>query len=97
MIPDYIAKLDTLPEHMRHGIRGWIEHGHHIGGFLTALLSNDLMGAFAHADDVNTEAMGIWVTYLYNYAPSGCYGSPAKVEAWSAHRGLEGIKAEDRA
>lgn len=83
-VPDYIAKLHTLPEHMRYGVQAWIEHGanSYPGHFLTALLSNDFMGLIGRADEENVAALKAYATYLYCYAPSGCYGSPAKVAAW---------------
>jgi hypothetical protein len=93
MTEPYIANLANLPGHMQESIRAYIETGHPIGHFLTALLSNDLMGAFNRADDTNIEAMRRWVVYLYNYAPGGCYGSPEKVAAWQGHSGLAGQRA----
>lgn len=87
---EYIERLDTLPAHMREGIKAWIEQGRPTGSFLHALLSNDLMGAIGKADDQNSAAMRQWCNYLYNYAPAGCFGSLAKVAAWAEHRGLKG-------
>ncbi len=80
----YREKADMLPEHMRESIILWIEHGHaaYPGSFMTALLSNDLMGAIGKADEVNAAALRTWAVYLYNYAPSGCFGSPEKFKAW---------------
>ena len=89
--PDYKLMLHTLPPHMHHAILGWIEHAEPLGDFLTALLSNDLMEAFSRADNKNVAAMRQWVDYLYNYAPSGCYGSPQNVVAWWVAGGQEGI------
>ena len=86
----YKDNLRMLPSHMHYAIKAWIERGEHPGGFLTALLSNDLMDAFGRADEDNTAAMRNWVVYLYNYAPSGCFGSPEKFKAWEARGGLLG-------
>lgn len=86
----YEEKLSLLPEHMRDGIVAWIETARPTGSFLRALLSNDLMGAFGAADDKNQTAMRQWVIYLYNYAPSECFGSPEKVRAWIKRGGLLG-------
>ncbi len=52
------------------------------GGFLRAVLENDLAGAFGRADDDNRRAMHDIVCYVYNELPSQCWGSPAKVAAW---------------
>lgn len=83
---DHHNGLYMVPEHMRYAIVQWIEHAEPrpaaMGQFLRALLSNDLMGAFGHADYQNGRAMREWATYLYNFAPSPCFGSPEKVQAW---------------
>jgi hypothetical protein len=84
MAHQYLEKLDMLPQHMRRGMQDWIEHGQasYPGGFLSALLSNDLMGALGKADDVNAHALPLYAAYLYNYAPSGCFGSPRAFSEW---------------
>ncbi len=52
------------------------------GGFLTAVLSNDLTQAVARADDTNIRLLPEYVRYCYNEIPSPCWGSPERVEAW---------------
>lgn len=81
-----------LPEHMRDGMRRYIENGIPPGSFQRAVLSNDLMEAFKRADDVNSAAMIDYARFLYNEAPGGCYGSPEHVKGWIAHRGLSGLR-----
>ena len=75
---------------MRDGVRMYIEEGIMSGHFLTALFSNDLVGAYSRADKANEEAMKEWVTFLFNYAPASCWGSKERVEDWSSDGGLEG-------
>jgi hypothetical protein len=50
--------------------------------FLLFVLNNDLRAAVLHADDENFRALPYIVQWLYNYAPAGCWGSPAKYDAW---------------
>jgi len=52
------------------------------GGFLHAVLENDLKEAVARADEENMELIPIYVSWLYNEAPTACWGSPEKVAAW---------------
>lgn len=92
--PAWQAHADILPSYMREPIIAYIENGRPVGDFLTALLSNDLMKAFERADENNMRAMRSWVIYLYNHAPAGCYGSPARHKAWLEHRGLDGLSRE---
>ena len=81
---------DRIPEHMRDAAKLYIENGIRPGSFLTAVICNDLFGAFGCADDINAAAMRDWVMFFYNDAPSRCWGSTAKFEAWAAHGGLSG-------
>ena len=71
-----------IPEYMMGGLERYINHGIAPGGFLTAVLENDLKEAVSRADDINMINIPAYVGYLYNEAPSGCYGSPEKVKAW---------------
>lgn len=89
-----MLNYEKLPEHMQPGARGYIEKGLPPGGFLRAVLENDLVGAFAKADEVNTREMYWWAEWLYNEAPSACWGSPEKVTAWINHEGLQGREAK---
>ena len=82
-----------LPEHMREGTQLWVEHGIMPGGFLTAVLENDLVGAFGKADLENRASMYIWCQWLFNEAPAGCWGSREQVTDWSQRGGLEGAAA----
>jgi hypothetical protein len=76
-------KADLLiPEHMHGGLRRYIENGILPGSFLTAVLTNDLKNAIGFADHINLWNIPRYVSFLYNYAPSGCWGSPAKVQSW---------------
>lgn len=73
---------EGLPEHIRGGIKRYIEEKIPPGGFLTAVLSNDLVRSFASADHVNRHMMFDIVKWLYNEAPKNCWGSPERVKAW---------------
>lgn len=71
-----------LPEHMQYGVRDYVEHGVRPGSFLLAVLHNDLVNSFGYADGTNVARMVDWARWLYNEAPSDCWGSPEKVRAW---------------
>lgn len=82
-----------IPAHMQDTARRYIERGIPGGSFFTALVANDLMGAFQRADDANTAAMRDWCAFLYNEAPQACWGSPEMVDAWIASGGMAGRDA----
>jgi hypothetical protein len=52
------------------------------GGFLYAVLTNNLMEACIRADERNQSQLPEIMCYIYNNLPTICYGSPEKVEKW---------------
>jgi len=52
------------------------------GGFLHAVLSNDLMQAMGKADEENREDIYEICDYIYNILPMSCHGSPKAVSDW---------------
>ena len=60
----------------------YVKHRIPTGGFLQAVLENDLSGALGRADDENRRDIYEIVSYCYNHIPSVCWGSPEKVKEW---------------
>jgi hypothetical protein len=52
------------------------------GGFMHAVLTNDLRRACGQADINNRRKIFEYVEWLYNEAPADCWGSIEKVNAW---------------
>ena len=90
---DYKANVGMLPEHMQQPMSDYIEKGIAPGSFLSAVLSNDLMGAFGRADSTNIYRIKDFASFLYNHAPSLCHGSPTRVAKWIEIGGLNGYNA----
>jgi len=84
----------NLPSHMIGSVKRYVLRGIGGGSFLTALFSNDLIGAIGKADAENQEAIGAWAQFLYNSIPGNCHGSPEKVAAWIASGGIAGSRVE---
>lgn len=61
----------------------WVQVGIRPGGFLQAVIHNDLRTAvgLAGSDDV-LAALPQLVSWLYNRAPDGCWGSPDIASRW---------------
>lgn len=74
-----------VPSEMHDAIRRYVLDHQPVGHFLTAVLENDLHGALTHADAQNMVSLTAWGFIIYNYIPSACWGSPAKVTAWLSH------------
>jgi len=75
------VRYDLAPNHADSWER-YIERRYPLGGFLTAVVCNDLFGACARADSSNKFLLDEYCKWLWNYAPSGCYGSPEKYKTW---------------
>ena len=69
----------NIPVHTQRIISDYVEHRYHPGGFIEAVLSNDLFGAVARADKDNLAALPEIVKFIYNQTPSNCWGSKAIV------------------
>lgn len=79
-----------VPEHLQESLEAHCLTGRPVGQFLTAALSNDLLGAVSHGDDNSLAGLKGVVQFLYNYAPPGSWGTKEKVATWRARGGLAG-------
>lgn len=73
-------------EYIKETLKLYVEDRCPTGGFLRAVLSNDLTEACARADQRNQRQLHEIVTYIYNNLPMICWGSPEKVNAWLAKK-----------
>lgn len=74
---------NTLPNiYLQGGMRLYIENRIPPGGFLTAVLSNNLKEACGRADSTNKYLLFEIVQWLYNEVPSVCWGSADNVQSW---------------
>ena len=79
----------NMPENIKSTLDMYVEHGYEPGGFIMAVLSNDLMGAFAKADSECIANMHTIIKYVYNRTPNGCHGSTQNVYDWIALKRAE--------
>jgi len=87
------AKLDKLttlaikngvPSHLAGGLARYYLTGIMPGGFLTAVLSNDLRGAINNGDVEAVASLRNIIVFLNNNLPNICWGEPSKVANWNA-------------
>ena len=71
-----------IPEYTKAAIDRYVNDRLQPGGFLTAVLTNNLMDAHNRADDQNSAAMEDILKYVYWEIPSLAWGSEEKVAAW---------------
>lgn len=59
-----------------------------LGGFLSAMVCNDMMEAVGRADLDNLRAIPALCSYLYNRLPSRCWGSKEKAKSWAERHSM---------
>ena len=73
---------NLCPKNIVHTIDRYVNNGLQPGGFVTAVLTNDLTSAVMLADSNNLENLPHIVAYIYDSVPSNCWGSKDRVRAW---------------
>lgn len=92
-MPQYIkfpSSFDTpsrwggqeIPKHTQDALEDYLIRGYPPGGFLTAILTNDLYRAVASADHANKTNITAITDWVLNYAPERSWGSPDMVQMW---------------
>lgn len=63
------AYADLIPDYTMESLREYLLEGTPVGGFLQAVLENDLFQAVGRADSENLRAFGRIVALIYNVFP----------------------------
>ena len=66
--------------------------GYAPGGFLNAVICNDLTESINRADHRNLHGITAIAAFVYNELPAECWGSPEKVQAW--YKKIQDAKAK---
>ena len=80
--------MSNVSELIRESLELYVNKGIPPGGFLKAVLANDLMYSMAKADDFNRHNLFYIVEYIYNEIPANCYGDYETVSNWIKDGGL---------
>ncbi len=79
-----------IREDLYGALERYLNNGINPGSFLTAVLENDLAGAFGKADSFNSANLKNIVGYVYNHVPVSAWGSREKVQDY-----LQKLKTEE--
>ena len=72
----------NVPYHLHEGLVEYLVTRRPVGGFLTAVLSNDLTSACVKADPTSLARIADVVKFLVNFAPPSAWGSESIVASW---------------
>lgn len=90
----YVDGVGDVPRHLAEGLLAHALTGFPVGGFLTALLCNDLVRAIGNADDTSMGALKVLAAVVYNCLPRDSWGSVVAVDAWKEAGGFEGTHTD---
>lgn len=78
------------PPEIKDSLERYHVSGIPTGGFLRAVLENNLMDAVGRADGTNVRYLPGIASYVYNQLPTGSHGSVARVAEWIRDGGAQG-------
>lgn len=81
------AMQDSNPR-LLFSLRRYVLFGEKPGGFLCAVIENDLFKAVGYADPTSQDLLPDIVEYLSNYPPSNSHGSVERRRKWQARGGM---------
>ena len=71
-----------VSRHVKESLERYVDDHIEPGGFLRAVLENDLRESFGRADEGNRLELFNIVMYIYSELPAICWGSKKKVDGW---------------
>ena len=83
-------QFSDIPPNTRLTLENYYINRWDPGGFVTAVLSNDLMSAAARADAHNARALVSICRFVQNRLPRECWGSYQAVAHWLLHGNNQG-------
>lgn len=86
--------MAEIPKLAIGAIKRYVKDGLPPGGFLRAVLANDLRDAISRADPVSLDTLKELVRYVESNVPMNCCGSPAVVDGWIWYQAAKRIAAK---
>lgn len=74
----------AIPEHLLESLLAYLETGRPTGGFLEAVIANDLLDAVGRADPTSLSALKAICQFVYVEVPMEARGSREAWRAWVA-------------
>lgn len=77
-----VAFSDRIPLDLVNALDAYAHEGRELGGFLQAVVENDLGRAITVADQVSRRCINGVLFYVWSYVPGEACGSPAAYRRW---------------
>ncbi len=79
-----VSNIDysLAPEHLRIGLRNYIESGYVPGSFLQSILKGDIHAAIKVADNSSLMQLRSLIIFIEEEFPEVAYGTPEKFNNW---------------
>jgi len=71
-----------IPQETFKALQNYVVNHRAPGGFLAALLSNNLMETVLMSNLDNRQSIPLIFEYVLHHCPGNCWGSPEAVEKW---------------
>jgi len=88
---DWYKTQPKIPLVTFNGLERYVIKGIRPGGYLNAVICNNLFQALGQADQHNRHAIGTLATFINSKCPAACFGNPELVQDWIDQDGLAGI------
>jgi hypothetical protein len=85
-----------VPEHTQKTLENYLLDGLPPGGFVEAVLTNNLFRAVSNADSVNSQRLWEITRWVLKYAPALSWGSKERIRAWCDPESEERIEFRDK-
>ena len=79
------GQYKNIPPGIQGGIKNYLQRRKRPGGFLSAVIRNDLREAFLRADNHSLRELKNIVLWFYWNAPAVSWGSSEAMEEWLAN------------
>lgn len=89
-------EFNGCPGNVQGGLERYVNDRVAPGGFLRAVLENDLARAIGRADLENLEELPDIVRYVYSHVPAKAWGSKDAVARWLVGDCRHGVSMADR-
>lgn len=82
----FAGEYAVIPPHIQDALMGYVLERRPVGGFLQAVITNNLRDTYGRADGENRPLIPLYVQWFCNVPPECCWGSINNMQAWLENR-----------